>query len=126
MLSMLKVKNCPSCLNNFVTTPAKSSRCSLYIPSCKKHSDITTSKMCQLSSQQLHVNFISWLNGTYYCIEPAGGISSRKCDTRKACKSQIPKGRVEFMLINCDTGRPESIFLAPYDHLFHNQRKKHL
>lgn len=40
---------------------------SLYTYSAAEESaHITKSKICQLSSQ--HVNFISWLNGTYYCI----------------------------------------------------------
>jgi len=59
------------------------------------------------------MDFISSLNGTYYSISPAGGISSRKCEMGNADKSQIPRGSLEFMQMKCDKGSLEHPSLAP-------------
>lgn len=71
---------------------------------CKRPNANLWVLMCQLSFRQLHMDFISWLKGTYYSISPAGGISSRKCEMGNADKSQIPRGSLEFVQMKCDKG----------------------
>lgn len=73
--------------------------------------------MCQLSFWQLHMDFISSLNGTYYSISPAGGISSRKCEMGNADKSQIPRGSLEFVQMKCDKGSLKYPSLALCNHM---------
>ena len=59
------------------------------------------------------MDFISQLNGTYFSIPPAGGISRRKCEKGK--DSQVPQGLLEFIQIKQDKSALNSLlfFLHP-------------
>lgn len=45
-------------------------------------------------------------------LQPAGGISSRKCELRNADKSQIPRGSQGFLQTRCSKGSLELSSLA--------------